>query len=271
MKKFLCIFLCTLLLLMLVSGCGKNKVAKVLISEEIADSALVTQLTDAFTAQTGYKVDFIAQDRGNVERTLEKDDFDAALVITQNAADKLGSGEWIGGSVFFDTLCLIGPQNDPASARHLGEYAMRDILKHLTLTSFSFVHPSLVTPLGMKDVSLWLMVDATPDTEQFLLAQDAGQQMILLANEQGAYAITTREDWTRYGEEAGNLTVLLTGVAGITDQYTVLAKKIEEGKDPSAAQAFCQWMMGQDARNIIVNYREPDALTPVFESNIPAQ
>ncbi len=180
MKRMLCFLLCVLLLTAALSGCGKSKVAKVLVSKELADTALVAQLSDAFTAQTGYTVELVKKDRKEIEKALEKDDFDAALVIAQNT-EKLQSGEWIGGNVFFDTLYLVGPKNDPASAAHLSKYAISDVLKHLTLTGYTFVHPALITPLGMRDVSLWLMADATPETDQFILAQDAGQRLIQAA------------------------------------------------------------------------------------------
>jgi len=270
MRKSLILMLCALLTIAALAGCGKKK-AKVMVSDALADSGLLAQLSEAFTAETGYTVEFESKNRAASEKALEKNDFDAALVITNNAAEKIGSGQWFGGPVFYDTLYLIGPQNDPASARHLGQYATRDILKHLTLTGFSFVHPNITTPLGIKDVSLWLMVDATPNEEQFLLAPDDAQQMIALANGQGAYALVDRAAWTQYGGEASNSAVLLSGIAGIMDQYTVLAKQIKEGEEPSAAQAFCQWMMGQSARNIVVNYREPDSAVAAYESNIPAQ
>lgn len=271
MKRFLSIFLCGVLLVAALSGCGKSKVAKVLINEELADSPLIAQLTEAFNTETGYTVELVTKNRTDVDAMVEKGEFDAALVITQNAAEKLQNGAYIGGRVFYDTMVLIGPKHDPASAAHLGGYAISDILKHLTLTGFTFVHPNLVTSLGMKDVSLWLKVEATPDAEQFVIAQDAGQQMIHLANEQGAYAITTRELWALNGEGEENLAVLLSGISGITDQYTVLAKPVEEGEDPSAAQAFCQWMVGQTARDIIVNYQTQDAAIPAYLSNIPEE
>ena len=63
--------------------------------------------------------------------------------------------------------------------------------------------------------------------------------------------------------------VLLSGIPGMMDQYVVLAKKIKD--KPNAAQAFCQWMMGQKARSIIVAYMEPNANVPAFQSNLPAK
>lgn len=268
MKKVLCLIICIVLCVVALTGCG-GKTAKVLVSSDFADSLLLSQLTSAFSEETGYKVKLVIKDNDEVEKAVSKGDFDAALCITTSAAEKLQSGEWIGGGVFFNTMYLIGPKNDPASVRHLGQYAIADVLKHITLTGFSFVHPSLITPLGLRDVAMWLKVDATQNEAQRIFAADSAEQLVQTANNQGAYAIVTRQNWAQYGASATNATVLLSGIPGLMDQYTVLAKQIE--KKPDASQAFCQWMLGQKARSIIASYTENDSLVPAFESNIPVQ
>ncbi len=268
MRRILCFLLTLPLCLLLFSGCA-SKTAKVLVRSEFADSALLSQLMQAFHDETGYTVKLDARDNDDVETAVKKGDFDAALVLTQSAYEKLGSGEFIGGNVFYNTLYLVGPANDPASVHSLGNFTASDVLKHLAITGFRFVHPSLLTPLGMQNVSMWLRVDATLNNNQYQIAADAAQAMLTLANSQGAYAFTTRQNWAQFGSQSTGLKVLLSGVPGMMDQYVVLAKKIKD--KPNAAQAFCQWMMGQKARSIIVAYTEPNATVSAFQSNIPAQ
>jgi ABC-type tungstate transport system permease subunit len=262
-----------LLACLLLTACG-GKTAKLLVSTDFSNSALLKQLVDAFTKETGITLTLDAKSNADVEGAVKNGAFDAALVITQSATAKLTSGEWIGGAVFYNTLDLIGPKNDPASVHSLTHFAAKDVLKHLSMTSatsttIKFVHPNLVTVLGMKDAELWLSVNAAATPSQFFSGDDDGQQMVQLANQQGAYAFITRQNWALYKSAGPNLTVLLSGIPGMMDQYTVLAKKISG--NPNAAQSFCQWMMGQSARSIVLAYSEQGATVPAFESNIPAK
>ncbi len=268
MKRILCLILSMLCCLFLFTGCA-SKTAKLLVSTDFADSALLKQLMQAFHDETGYTIQLDAKSNTDVEKAVKKGDFEAALVMTQSAYTKLTSGEWIGGDVFYNTLYLIGPKNDPASVHNLGHYAVTDVLKHLSITGGKFVHPSLVTALGMQDVTMWLKVDTAATGSQRIIAADDGQQMIKAASDQSAYALTTRQNWAKFGAQYTNLKVLLSGIPGMMDQYTILAKKINT--KPNAAQAFCQWMMGQKAKSIVQSFFEANATVPAFESNIPAQ
>jgi ABC-type tungstate transport system permease subunit len=266
MKKILCLALCAIALLAVLTGCA-NKTAKLLVCDDFSKSPLLKQLTEAFRTETGYSVKLVVKNRKDIEKAVAKGDFETALVVTREAAQKLSDGSYIGGAVFYDSLYLIGPKGDPASARHLGQYAVTDVLRHIALTGFPYVHPNLITPLGARNIALWLSVDAAPNLENMTVAPDAGAEMIRIANEKGAYAIVTRQDWAVFGGGAPNLSVLNAGMPGMSDQYVVLAKKPGDKAGPS--QAFVQWMMGQNARAIILAYVAPDTTVPAFESNIP--
>ena len=268
MKKLLFLLLCALLIAIAVTGCAQS--AKVLISARLAESPLLGYLGEAFAQETGLKVEFEARDDAGIQSALADNQFEAALVLEGDAADKLAQGEWTGGKVFYDTLYLIGPEKDIACTQFMTQYPIGDILKQITLTSFAFAHPSPITPLGMRDIALWLAVDATPAEEQLLIATDDGQQLIHLASENEAYALISRDGWARYGGEVENLAVLLPTAQGITYQYVVLAAPVEEGKEPTPAQQFCQWMQGQTARTIVTQYKMPEAQVSAFESNVPA-
>ena len=108
MKRMLCFLLTLPLCLFLFSGCA-SKTAKVLVSSDFADSALLAQLMQAFHDETGYTVKLDAKDNNDAENAVKKGNFDAALLLTQSAYEKLGSGEFIGGNVFLQYLISRRP------------------------------------------------------------------------------------------------------------------------------------------------------------------
>ena len=267
MKKRVLLCLGTLALAVMLAGCGGNT-ARVLVNESFAQTDLFTQLCQAFEQETGYKLSANKKNEEQITKALADSQFDAALVVTDTAAEPLNNGTWTGRALFYDTLLFVGPEKDLSCVSYLTQYSAADVLKHIALTGASFVHAPEGTELQTQEAALWSIAQTTPDAERYLAAGDDGQALLQTASEQGAYTLVTRQTWAQYGAQYEGLKVLNSKLPGIMEQYYILGKPAEEGQEePTAAQTFVQWMQGDTARGLIAAYQSEGHATTDFEVN----
>lgn len=267
MKKRAIAWVGALATAVMLAGCGAQT-ARVLVEETFAQSDLFTQLCQAFEQETEYKVSAEKKNAEQVAKALADDKFDAALVVTEAAAQPLSEGTWTGKALFYDTLLFVGPKKDLSCVSYLDGYSAADVLKHLKLTGASFVHAPEETELQTREAALWAIAQTTPEAEHYIAAGDDGQALLQTASEQGAYTLVTRQTWAQYGAQYEGLAVLNSALPGITDQYYILGKPVEQGQEePTAAQQFVQWMQGETARGIIAAYQSEGNVTPDYELN----
>lgn len=267
MKKRALLWIGALAMATVLVGCG-GKTARVLVEEEFAQTALFTQLCQAFEEETGYTVRADSKKEEQIEKALTDNQFDAALVVTDMAATPLQDGTWTGKALFYDTLLFVGPEKDLSCVSYLKQYSAADVLRHIMLTDATFVHAPEGSELQAREAALWAIAQTTPEAQQYIAAADDGQALLQTANEQQAYTLVTRQTWAQYGEQYEDLAVLNSTLPGITDQYYILGKPAEEGQEePTPAQQFVQWMQGETARGILAAYQSEGHVIPDFELN----
>ena len=254
-----------------IGSCFGGKQVKVVTTEQLADSALFTQLADAYHQETGQSLKADRKDLQDIQAQVNQDKAACVLApLPADIGDKISQGVYGGYPVFYDTYLIVGPKDDPARVKHLGKYKAQDVLKHLNLLEKTFVHPAKGSELQTR-LNTLLQQAGLEAGDWYVEAADDGAQMLQMAKDKGGYAFISRENWAAYGAQFPELEVLNQRLSGLVDQYYLLAKPNAKEGETSPANAFLEWMKGDTARNIVQAYKLENAQTPVFELNEPGE
>lgn len=254
-----------------IGSCFGGQAAKITMTEELADSALFTELADAYRQETGQSIKADRKELSDIQAQVNDGKAECALApLPAETGDMISQGVYGGYPVFYDTMLIVGPKDDPARVKHLGKYKAQDVLKHLNLLGQTFVHPAKGTELQTR-INALLQQAGLEAGDWYVEAADDGVQMLQTAKDRGGYAFISRENWAAYGAQFPELEVLNQRLSGMVDQYYLIAKPNAKEGETSPANAFLEWMKGDTARNLVQAYKLENAQTPAFELNEPGE
>jgi tungstate transport system substrate-binding protein len=214
-------------------------------------SGLLGVIVPAFEKATGVRVRVISVGTGQALKLGERGDVDVVLVHSRPDEDNFMARGF--GSVRYDVMyndfIIVGPPNDPAKVRGVKNAATA--LQQIAGTKSPFVSRGDDSGTHKKELALWKDVGVTPKGNWYIEAGQGMGEVLAMAGNLRAYALSDRGTFLAYRGKIG-LDVVVSEVPGLFNPYGVMP--VSPAKHPhvkhDAALKFAQWVVspaGQDA------------------------
>jgi tungstate transport system substrate-binding protein len=219
-------------------------------------SGLFGVLLPDFKKATGIDIKVVALGTGQALDMARRGDADVLFVHDQVAEEKfVADGFGVKRfAVMYNDFVLIGPKNDPASARG------RDIteaLKKLAASNATFISRGDKSGTHAAELRFWNMLGASSSKGSGYKECGCGMGPALnIASSSNAYVLADRGTWLNFKNRA-DLVVLVEGDTRLFNQYGVMA--VNPAKHPhvknAEAQRFVDWVISPAGQTSIASYK----------------
>lgn len=220
------------------------------------NSGLLKALLPAFERDTGRKVHVIAVGTGKALRLGENGDVDVVMVhapATEQQFVEAGFGVNRRELMYNDFL-LVGPKADPAGLRTERDAARA--LARLAERSATFVSRGDASGTHAKEKELWSAAGVIPRGAWYRAAGQGMEQVLLMAQELEAYALTDRGTWLATRNKLRSLAPVVEGDPRLFNPYGVMAVNPARYPDIDyeGAMALITWLTSADGQNRIARF-----------------
>ena len=219
-------------------------------------SGLLAWLIPAFEKESGDKVRVTLGGTGQVLKFGRNGDIDVILSHSKSDEEKfIADGFGIARfEVMYNDFIIVGPGGDPAKIRGLTnpQMAFQKILQGRYL----FVSRGDESGTHRAEQKIWLDAKLQPEGNWYMRAGAGMAEVLRIAHERGAYAITDRATFLNH-KKSLDLQLLVTGEPKIPNQYAVMAvnPKKYPGVNAAGAQRFVDWITSKDGQAHIAGFR----------------
>lgn len=237
----------TLLALVALSACGKDRRIRLATTTSTDNSGLLAALLPPFEEETGIKVAVIAVGTGQALALGRRGDADVLLVHARGREDAFvaaGHGAFR-RDVMFNDFVLLGPAEDPAGVGAAADVGVA--LAAIRAARAPFVSRGDDSGTHIRELQLWPGSDGPPRGEPFYL--EAGQGMggcLLLADEKRAYVLADRGTWLSFRARL-KLQVLVQGQERLRNHYGVIP--VRDGN--AAGLLLVDWLTSAEGQRRI--------------------
>jgi len=223
------------------------------------DSGLFGHILPMFKAKTGIDVRVIAQGTGQALDTGRRGDADVVFVHAKAQVEKFVAGGF--GvkryPVMYNDFVLIGPKNDPASLKGMGDIVAA--LRAIRAKSAPFISRGDGSGTHIRELDLWKAagIDIAEDGRPWYKEARQGMGLALhTASASNAYVLADRGTWLSF-KNCGRLDIVIEGDKRLFNQYDVVL--VNPAKHPHVkeglGQAFIDWLMSRKGKNAIAGYK----------------
>jgi tungstate transport system substrate-binding protein len=219
-------------------------------------SGLFSTLLPDFKKATGIDIKVVALGTGQALDMARRGDADVLFVHDQAAEEKfVADGFGVKRfPVMYNDFVLIGPKNDPASARG------RDItesMKKVASSNAPFISRGDKSGTHAAELRFWNMLGTTANKGSGYRECGCGMGPALnIASSSNAYVLADRGTWLNFKNRA-DLAVLVEGDQRLFNQYGVMA--VSPLKHPHVkaadAQRFVDWVISTAGQASIASYK----------------
>lgn len=199
-------------------------------------------------ADPRFRVRAIAVGSGEALRLGARGDADVLLVHSPRAEEEFmaaGFGE-SRRHVMSNDFVLVGPPDDPAEVRGLGDAAAA--LRRIAEARAPFVSRGDESGTHAKERELWAAAGIAPAGPWYLEAGQGMGAVLVLANERGAYTLSDRGTYLTLRDQL-RLTVLVEGDDRLKNEYSVIV--VAGAANAEGARAFADWLISEEAQRLI--------------------
>ena len=264
MKKTLAILM-ALLLVLSFAACGakpadtpapENPVIRLSTTTSVNDSGLLPYLLPVFEGKTGYTVE--VQSAGTGAAIQKAIDGNADLILVHAKASE---EEFIEGGYgverlpfMYNFFVIVGPKDDPAGIADCEDAAAA--FAKIRESESKFISRGDESGTHKAELKIW--GDNAPDAAVDSWYISAGQSMgacLTMASEEQAYCLTDKATFLSMEAEL-NLGLLLEKGDDMKNTYSLIAVNPEkiDGLNVDGAQAFIDWMLSDEASELIAKY-----------------
>jgi tungstate transport system substrate-binding protein len=254
------------LLLMATAGCGGGKEIILATTTSTQDSGLLDELLPAFKEVSDYKVKVIAVGSGEALAMADRGDADAVLAHAPSSEEELvDKGSVVNRQlVMHNDFIILGPADDPAGIKDMDSAA--EALTAIADNESPFVSRGDDSGTHKLELKLWEQAGLDPEGQGWY--EQSGQGMgatLQIANQRGAYTISDRGTYLAQTSNLG-LEVLLEGDPALLNVYHVMQVNPEQfdGVDAEGAQAFVEFMVSDEAQQMIRDFGVQEFGQPLF-------
>jgi len=208
------------------------------------NSGLLAYLLPEFEREAGLKVHVIAVGTGKALKLGENGDVDVVLVHDpelEEAFMKSGFG-FDRRRVMYNDFVVAGPAADPAGLRKAN--SARKAFQKLGRSGARFVSRGDESGTHQMEKRLWKAAKVQPKGDWYVEAGQGMGQVLLMADEMGAYTLTDRATYLKLKPKL-RLEALFQGDRVLFNQYSVIPVNPAHapGVSLEGAQKFARWLV----------------------------
>ncbi len=244
----------------------ENPVIRLSTTTCVNDSGLLPYLLPAFEAETGYKVEVQSAGTGAAIQKAIDGNADVILVHAKASEEEFIEGGYGVERLpfMYNYFVIVGPKDDPAGVKGSADAA--EAFDKIDDTESKFVSRGDESGTHKAELKIW--GDDVPDAAEDSWYISAGQGMgacLTMASEQQAYCLTDKATFLSMQDEL-NLDIVLAEGEDMKNTYSLIAVNPEkiDGLNTEGAQAFIDWMLSDEASELIAKYGEAEYGVALF-------
>ncbi|MGN0442996.1 MAG: substrate-binding domain-containing protein [Acutalibacteraceae bacterium] len=244
----------------------ENMTIRMSTTTSVNDSGLLPYLLPVFEKATGYKVE--VQSAGTGAAIQKAVDGNADLILVHAKASEetfISDGYGVERLPFmYNYFVVVGPEDDPAAIKDSESAA--DAFKKIADAQAKFISRGDESGTHKAELKIW--GENVPDAEKDTWYISAGQGMgacLTMASEQGAYCLTDKATFLSM-QDTLDLDIILSESEDMKNTYSLIECNSEklDGINTKGAKALIEWMMGDEASELIAEYGKEQYGQPLF-------
>ncbi len=244
------------------------KVIRLSTTTSVNDSGLLPYLLPTFEKETGYKVEVQSAGTGAAIQKAIDGNADVILVHAKASEEEfIAGGYGVERLPFmYNYFVVVGPKDDPAGIKGSADAATA--FGKIKESESKFVSRGDESGTHKAELKIWGEGNE-PNAENDKWYISAGQGMgacLTMASEQQAYCLTDKATFLSMKDEL-NLDIVLEEGEDMKNTYSLIAVNPEkiDGVNTEGAQAFIDWMLGDEASALIAKYGEEEYGVALFK------
>ena len=243
-----------------------NPTLRISTTTSVNDSGLLPYLQPSFEAATGYKMEVTSAGTGAAIEKGKTGDADALLVHAKASEEEfINEGFGVERVPFmYNYFVIVGPKDDPAGVKNATTAA--DAFKAIADAKQPFVSRGDDSGTNKKELQIWEAAGVDPAGQDWYVNAGAGMGATLTqAVERNGYTLTDKGTFLS-NEAKNSLDILLAESEDMKNTYSMIAVSPEKWPDTNidGANAFIEWMTGDEASKLIAEYGVAEYGEPLF-------
>jgi len=220
------------------------------------NSGLLGDLLPAFEKATGYVVRVVAVGTGAALKLGSNGDADVVLVHARAAEERfVAAGQGVDRrDVMYNDFVIVGPKSDPAGVRKAATAVAA--LERVAKAPHRFVSRGDHSGTHQMELALWKNAGGLPKWAGYLSAGRGMGEVLAMAAELQAYALTDRGTWAAMRPRL-DLTIVSEGDLAMSNPYGIIA--VNPARHPHVnargARALIDWMTSADGQRRIAQFQ----------------
>jgi tungstate transport system substrate-binding protein len=220
------------------------------------DSGLLDFILPDFEEEFGVTVDVISVGTGAALELGENGDADVVLVHARAREDAFVEAGHATAryDVMYNDFVIVGPPEDPAGIASTN--SATEAFATIATSEATFISRGDDSGTHSKELGIWEAAGITPDGDWY---QEAGQGMgavLVIADEQGGYALSDRATYLTRQDEGNELIVLVESDEILFNPYGVMPvdPTKNDGINGELAQQFVDWLISVETQEMIASF-----------------
>ena len=247
------------------SAAIENPVIRISTTTSVNDSGLLPYLQPYFEEATGYQWEVTSAGTGAAIKKGETGDADALLVHAKASEEEfIESGYGIERIPFmYNYFVIVGPADDPAGIKDCATAA--EAFKKIADSGATFVSRGDDSGTNKKELQIWEAAGVTPEGDWYVNAGAGMVATLTQAAERQGYTLSDKGTFLS-NDAKDQLQILLGESDDMKNTYSMIAINPEKWPDTNiaGANAFIEWMTGEQAAQLIAEYGVAEYGEPLF-------
>ena len=256
MQRFLKSVLIIILGLIVCNSYAQTETLRLAITYTTENSGLMSRLNPVFEQDYGIKINTIIVGSGQALRLGQQGDVDVLLTHAPEDEEKfVEAGYGLKRyPVMHNDFILVGPVDDPADIH--SSSSIFEAFEKLYNSRNSFISRGDDSGTHKKEKTIWKKAGLVPAGEWYVDAGLGMGQVLLLANEKGAYTLTDRGTYLAFKDKI-NLKILHQGDEILNNPYHVMAVNpdVNDEVNLDLANKYIKFLTSDKAQKLIGDYR----------------
>lgn len=245
----------------------ENAVIRLSTTTSVNDSGLLPYLLPVFEKETGYKVEVQSAGTGAAIQKAVDGNADVILVHAKASEEEFIEGGYGVERIpfMYNYFVIVGPKDDPAGVKDSADAATA--FAKIKDSESKFISRGDESGTHKAELKIW-GEGSEPNAETDSWYISAGQGMgacLTMASEEQAYCLTDKATFLSMKDEL-NLDIVLEEGEDMKNTYSLIAVNPDkiDGLNTEGAQAFIDWMLGDEASELIAKYGEEEYGVALF-------
>ena len=249
----------TLLILLFIPNIIFSEENKIILGSTTSthDSGLLSYLNNIFEKKYNIVVQVISLGTGQAIRTAKDGNIEVLIVHHTESelkfiADGYGLSRY---NLMYNDFIIVGPKNDKKPCNNINTK-----LIEIFTNNFLFISRADDSGTHKKELELWksikLDINKFKKSKYLKVGQGMGNTL-LIANEKLAYTLSDRGTWISFNKKE-NLKIICESLPPLFNQYGLILVNpiINNNLNVSDAKIYVNWLLSNDAKNHINNYKK---------------